>query len=129
MTNVPPGLAEWVEKRSDEAHELADQIESILRKKARDAKVRKKLPETISYGELSAQFGHTPRDPTFTDALGIVSYRTLMQDGFALSALVVNKETERPGRAFYPLVGGTEKLNADEQDRLFIEELKKIKGR
>lgn len=123
MTELPSGLAEWVEGRSDEAHDLADQIEPILR-----AKACSKSKPTITYGELSAQVGGHPRSPIFTDALAIVSYRTLMRNGYALSALVVNKETGLPGKSFYPLVGGTEELDLDDQIRLFNEQFEEITG-
>jgi hypothetical protein len=120
--DVAPWVAEWAENQSEEAHELADRIEPILRER-----VRHRKDPRIRYAELSQKLGRYHRDPTFLTALGLVSHRTLLRDGYALSALVVN-ESGLPGDSFYSLVGGSDKPDEAQKMRLFIEQFNKITG-
>jgi hypothetical protein len=119
MTNIPPWVPEWAENQSDEAYELADQIEPILRGRARGPK------PTNRYAELSRRVGRFHRDPTFLTALGVLSYQTLMREGYALSALVVN-ESGKPGRSFYGLVSDIKDPDEDKQWEPFLEQYNRI---
>jgi hypothetical protein len=84
---------------------------------------------SIRYAELSRRVGRFHRDPVFLSALGLVSYRSLIRDGYALSALVVN-ESGRPGASFYawvvtiisilPTIGGTSSIAARARIRISL---------
>ena len=123
-SDVPDWAPEWAEKQSYEVHELALELEPMLRERVRN----RPRDQRIRYAELGRRVGRFYRDPVFLSALGLVSYRSLLRHGYALSALVVN-ESGRPGANFYPWVSGARKPNEDAQWELFLDQLGKIKGR
>ncbi len=94
---VPKWTHEWVEGRPRWAHERADAIEVILRRHARTM-------TPITYGELASLVGSSNRGASIFDPLGIVSFRSLMADGYNLSVMVVNEAKRRPGDWFYSWV-------------------------
>ncbi len=122
MSSVPPGVSKWAEQQSEEAWELAERLEPILRKQAR------KRDPLIRYASLSSQVGRFQRDPVFLTALGLISYKTLVHEGYAISAIVVN-ESGLPGSGFYGLVGGSPKPDEEKKIRLFVDQYNKITRR
>ncbi len=96
---VPEWGHEWIGQQTEYARGLADKIEPILRERARKM-------DPIPYRELGRQLRLKPydrphRNPALAAALGIVTYRSLIRDGYALSALVINEQKRRPGDQFF----------------------------
>lgn len=120
--DAPEWAPEWAEKQPDEAHALALELEPMLRELVRK---RPKDPR-IRYAKLGRKVGRFQRDPVFLSALGLITYRSLVQDGYALSALVVN-ESGRPGENFYAWVTDVNKPDEHKQWELFLEQFNKIR--
>ena len=113
---VPGWGHRWIREQTEYAGELADRIEPILRERARSM-------DPIFYGELGERLGLKPydrphRNPALGPALGIVTYRSLARDGYALSALVINRQQRRPGAPFFGWI--TDEKDPDEETMLAL---------